>query len=332
MHRYGFNFLWMYTWREGKKPQEPDLKALDFLAETGFNFVRIPTDYRFWIKNFEYTKPDESVFEYFDSYLEECTKRNIHMCLNIHRGPGYCINANFLERDNLWLDKIAQDGFVFQWETLAKRYKGIPSSNLSFDLINEPAGIGDYGLTRENHASLIRRTVKAIRDIDPGREIEIDGLGGGNLAMPELSDLDVIQSGRGYQPGALTHYKAEWWSGHKGLSEPYYPNLDWNGVVWNKQTIKEFYKPWRDLEKQNVKVHIGEFGCYNKTPNDVAIRWFRDLLSLYKEFHWGYSLWNFEGDFGIVEHGRPGAKYEKFKGYNVDRELLDLLLENMIKE
>lgn len=330
MKKYGFNFQWIYVRDEGKSPLKPDLKALDFLAETGFNFVRIPTDYRFWIKNFDYLNPDERVFEYIDLYLEECKKRNIHMCLNIHRGPGYCINRNDLERDNLWLDKVAQDGFVYQWQVFAKRYKGVPSKYLSFDLLNEPPDIGQYGMTREVHASLIKRTVEAIRQIDPEREIVIDGLGGGNIAMPELTDIGVIHSGRGYQPMALTHYEATWWNGYKGLPMPTYPDLVWDGKVWNKDTIRAYYKPWRDVEEKGVEVHIGEFGCFNKTPNDVALRWFKDLLSLYKEFEWGYSLWNFKGPFGIIEHGRDGAKYEDFRGYKVDRELLDLLMENRV--
>nr|AGA35556.1 Man5B [Caldanaerobius polysaccharolyticus]3W0K_A Chain A, Bifunctional endomannanase/endoglucanase [Caldanaerobius polysaccharolyticus]3W0K_B Chain B, Bifunctional endomannanase/endoglucanase [Caldanaerobius polysaccharolyticus] len=330
MKKYGFNFQWMYVWEEGREPEPPDKKALDFLAETGFNFVRIPVDYRFWTRNFDYFNPDKKVFEYIDLYLRECSARNIHMCLNLHRAPGYCINRNDIERDNLWLDKRAQDGFVYQWELFAKRYKGVSSKFLSFDLVNEPPNIGQYGLTRENHASLIIRTVEAIRKIDPDREIVIDGLGGGNIAMPELAHLGVVHSGRGYQPMALTHYQASWWDGHKGLPEPYYPDLLWQGKVWNKDTLREYYKPWRDLQQKGVNVHIGEFGCFNKTSNDVAIRWFEDVLSLYKEFEWGYSLWNFKGPFGIVEHGRPGAKYEYYRGFKVDRELLDLLVENRV--
>jgi len=46
--RYGFNFQWMFVWNEGKVPPPPDLDALDLMAEVGLDFVRIPTDYRFW--------------------------------------------------------------------------------------------------------------------------------------------------------------------------------------------------------------------------------------------------------------------------------------------
>ncbi len=332
MPHYGFNFLWAYVWDADRTPRPADERALDFMSETGFNFVRIPTDYRFWIKDFRYFEPNKAIFAHYDSYLQACRSRGFHMSLNLHRGPGYCINRNDLEKHNLWIDEIAQDAFVFQWENFARRYKGVPSEILSFDLLNEPANVGQYGLTRENHAAIMRRTVAAIRAIDPERAIVIDGLGGGHLAMPELADLGVTHSGRGYQPMPVSHHKAQWWSGHATAPEPEYPGIVWEGRVWNRESLREFYQPWRDVEAAGVKVHIGEMGCYNQTPNDIALCWFADLFGLYGEFGWGYALWNFEGAFGIVDHGRPGARYEEIHGFHVDADLLKLLIENRVSD
>lgn len=326
MPHYGFNFQWMFIWEPDLKPEPPDERALDFMARFGLDFVRVASDYRFWTTDFDYFHPDEAVFGYFDRYLAACQARGLHLSLNLHRAPGYCINRNDLERHNLWLDPIAQDAFVFLWETFARRYLGVPKTVLSFDLINEPPNIGQFGLTRDNHASLIRRTVAAIRAIDPDREIVIDGLGGGHLAMPELADLGVIHSGRGYQPMTVSHYHASWWADSLNFPEPVYPDGWWNGKRWDRETLREFYTPWRAVEAGGSRVHIGEFGCYNQTPNAVAMRWFTDLFGLFKEFHWGFALWNFVGPFGIVEHGRPGAVYEALHGYQVDRALLDLVL------
>ena len=328
MTHYGFNFLWMYVSDDGRAPEPPDEKALDFLAATGFNFVRLPANYRTWTKDFDYFHPDEDVLAMIDSYLAACRSRGFQMSLNLHRAPGYCINNNDLEKHNLWVDEIAQEAFVFQWEMFARRYLGVPSEGLSFDLVNEPPNIGQYGLTRENHAALVRRVVAAIRAIDPAREIVIDGLGGGHLAMPELADLGVVHSGRGYQPMPVSHYKASWWDGSKTAPEPVYPGVVWDGKTWDRDTLREFYQPWRDVEASGAKVHIGECGCYNKTPNEVALRWLGDLFGLYKEFGWGSALWNFAGDFGIIGHGRPGAVYETLHGYPVDRALLDILIRS----
>jgi hypothetical protein len=326
---YGFNFLWMFIYEPGQAAPPPDERALDFLAEYGFNFVRVPTDYRFWTRDFDYFHPDESVWEQIDGYLAACQARGLHLSLNFHRAPGYCINNNQLERHNLWLDAEAQDAFVFLWEAFTRRYRAVSAEALSFDLVNEPPNVGQYGLTRENHAALVRRTVAAIRAISPDRPVVIDGLGGGHLAMPELADVDVIHSGRGYQPMPISHYQAHWWSGHTAVTEvPHYPDLVWEGVTWNKDSLREFYGPWRAVQAAGRPVHIGEFGCFNKTPNDVALAWLGDLMSLYKEFGWGYSLWNFAGTFGIIAHGRPGARYETIKGYEVDRDLLELMLAN----
>jgi endoglucanase len=320
----------MCSWNPDQKPEPANEKGLDFLAEFGFNFVRVPLDYRFWTQNFDYFQPDESIFKFVDRYLQACKSRGIHLSLNLHRAPGFCTNRNDMERHNLWQDALAQQAFIFLWETFACRYSGISSEFLSFDLVNEPPNPGEHGMTRKNHAALIRRTVAGIRAIDPQREIVIDGLGGGYFAMPELADLGVIHSGRGYQPMPVSHHKATWWSGHTLAPRPRYPGLLWQGRFWNRAALRNSYRQWRDVEKRGARIHIGEFGCFNQTPNDVAIRWLRDVLSVYKEFEWGYALWNFEGPFGIVEHGRPNSKFEFVSGYRVDRPLLELMLESRV--
>ncbi|HWD38014.1 MAG TPA: cellulase family glycosylhydrolase [Fimbriimonas sp.] len=324
MQWYGFNFQWMFSWQPGQDPAPPDLKALDFLGKHGFNFARLACDYRFWTMDWDYLHPNMAVVDKFEAYLNACRERGIHMSLNMHRVPGYCINRPEIEKHNLWTDIEAQDGLTCQWETFAKRFKGVPPEALSFDLINEPPNIGQFGMTREVHQGVIRRVVAAIRAIDPDRPIVIDGLEGGHIAMPELADLDVIHSGRGYQPMPVSHQGATWWDGWKGHAAVY-PGGDWWGHEWNREVLHEFYEPWRAVGAMGRPIHIGEFGCFNQTPNDVALRWFADLFSLWREYGWGWGMWGFEGAFGIVEHGRPGAKYEMIDGYKVDRELLELL-------
>jgi aryl-phospho-beta-D-glucosidase BglC (GH1 family) len=332
MPRYGFNFNWIFNSNGRPEPEPPNLRELDMVAELGFDFVRIPADYRYWTHDFDYLNPDLKALHIVDKYLEACRERGLHMCFNLHRAPGYCINKWNLEKHNLWTDRVAQAGFIHQWETFARMYKRVPSKCLSFDLVNEPPSVGERSFTRDRHADLIRRTVKAIRAIDPDREIVIDGLAGGNLAVPELADLDAVHSGRGYQPMNLTHYRAPWWKKGGDLPEPIWPGTAFRGRRWDRDLLKIFYAPWRTVEAKGTRVHIGEFGCFKETPNDVALAWFEDLLGIFREFRWGYALWNFRGPFGIIDHGRPGTKYEDWRGLKLDRKLLELFRENRVGE
>jgi endoglucanase len=85
-------------------------------------------------------------------------------------------------------------------------------------------------------------------------------------------------------------------------------------------------EPWMPLVKQGVPVHVGEWGCFNQTPHDTCLAWMTDLLAIWKEANWGWSLWNLRGEFGTVDSGRPDVAYEDFEGHKLDRMMLEMLL------
>ena len=53
-----------------------------------------------------------------------------------------------------------------------------------------------------------RKVFAVVRE--PARLIIADGNAGGSLVTPELKDLGIAQSCRGYYPHAISHYKAPW--------------------------------------------------------------------------------------------------------------------------
>ena len=77
---------------------------------------------------------------------------------------------------------------------------------------------------------------------------------------------------------------------------------------------------------EGVGVHVGEWGCYIRTPHDVCLAWMGDQLSLWKEAGWGWSMWNLRGTFGILDSVRSDVAYEDFRGHKLDRRMLELLL------
>ena len=54
-------------------------------------------------------------------------------------------------------------------------------------------------------------------------------------------------------------------------------------------------------------------------------RWFGDVIDILTENNIGYALWNFRGDFGILDSGRKDVNYTDWHGHKLDSKLLDLL-------
>jgi len=60
-------------------------------------------------------------------------------------------------------------------------------------------------------------------------------------------------------------------------------------------------------------------------PHPVFIAWFTDVIDILSSHQIGLALWNFIGDFGILDSGREDVAYEDWHGHKLDRKLLELL-------
>ena len=313
----GFNLLEKFSAnKEGNPPfRESDF---DWLGQWGFNFVRLPMSYRCWADPDHWLQLREAELRDVDQAVEFGGKYGVHVNLNFHRAPGYCVNPP-AEPLDLWKDAAALDACSFHWAQFAKRFKGIPNARVSFDLLNEPGDIQE-----DTYVRVVKHLVEAIRAEDPDRLIIADGLAWGNKPVPGLAGLKIAQSAHNYQPMHLTHYKASWVNG-QNWPEPAWPLLE-DGKVWDKERLREAHiKPWKAIEAAGVGVHVGEWGAYQYTPHKVVLAWMRDCLALWKEAGWGWTLWNFRGSFGVLDSDRQDVVYEDFHGHKLDREMLELL-------
>jgi endoglucanase len=339
----GFNILDYFSPslpgnNDSGRTTEDDLK---WMADWGFDFIRLPMAYPRYLlfdrsKDItidEVYKIDPKTLDNIDQLIYMAHKHSLHVSLNLHRGPGYCINAGFHEPFNLWKDKAAQDAFNFHWGMWAEHYKNVSSDKLSFDLLNEPAYIEDMNdqfakkgpVPPEIYHKVAEGASKAIRSITPDRLIIADGNGGGNNVIPELADLKLGQSCRGYWPGAISHYQAPWvWKDPSQAPTPVWPGTI-DGKLYDKQQLEEYYKPWINILDKGVGVHCGECGCWRKTPHNIFLAWFGDVLNILTNNGIGYALWNFRGDFGILDSGRSDVNYTDWYGHKLDSKLLDLL-------
>jgi len=312
----GFNLLEKFTDSRNAPFRESDFALI---KEWGFNFVRLPLSYWCWSGPDDWYRMDESVLREIDQAVEYGRQYGVHVNINFHRAPGYCVNQP-AEPKNLWEDADALDAAAFHWKHFAERYQGIPSREVSFDLVNEPAVIPEEQYTR-----VVSRLVSDIREADPDRFIIADGLRWGRQPVPSLVDLSIGQSTRGYDPMRVSHYQASWVDASQNWDRPAWP-LQVNGEVWDGDRLrKEIVGPFLELANKGVFVHVGEWGAYNKTPHDVALAWMEDFLRIWKDVGWGWALWNLRGSFGILDSGREDVDYEAFRDNQLDRQMLELL-------
>ena len=322
----------------GSTPEE----FFKWVADWGFDFIRLPVAYPYYlnleqdqkyIHEADVYKIDESKVNKIENTIYLAQKYNLHVSLNLHRAPGYCVSNGYNEPYNLFKEKNAVDAFCYHWSLWAKRFRNTSTDKISFDLVNEPcyrADVNDpsswtIAIPGGDYRRVAQAAAQVIRQENPNFYIIADGNNGGSDVVPELADLNIGQSCRGYQPFEISHYKAPWVYPDKS----YQPTPLWPGTVggryFSRAMLEEFYKPWIDMVNKGVGVHCGECGCVKDTPHDVFLAWFGDVLDILTSNGIGFALWELKGDFGILNSSRADVQYEDWYGYKLDKKLLTLL-------
>ncbi len=338
----GFNLLDYFS--PNPKNPRPSTKEEYFkwMSDWGFNFVRIPMAYPYYLKidheqNItpkQVRKIDRRQTDKIETLVYQAHKCNLHVSLNLHRAPGFCVNAGFYEPYNLWTDEQAQEDFYYHWSFWSNRFKNVSREKISFDLVNEPCTREDMNdqhskrgpVPGDIYRKVAKKALETIRKQNPDHLVIADGNNVGNDVIPEIADLDIGQSCRGYNPAIISHYKAPWvYKDTENLPEPKWPGQVGDQYL-SRAMLEEAYKPWIELVKQGVGVHCGECGCWNKTPHNVFLAWFKDVLEILSENGIGFALWEFAGSFGLIDSERADVAYEDWYGHKLDRKLLNLLM------
>lgn len=339
----GFNLLDYFTPLAPRNAERFRTTDDDFrwMRDWGFDFVRLPMAYPRYVR-FERWRPitpdevlqfDERVVDEIQTLVDRANRFGLHVSLNLHRAPGYCVNAGFREPYNLWRDEAAQEAFCAHWGMWARRFRSYTREQISFDLVNEPSMREDMNdqhaprrpVSGDVYRRVAERAAKAIWEANAHHLVIADGNDVGAKPIPEIADLPIGQSCRGYFPHYISHYRAPWvFKDPDAAPEPSWP-MTVGGKTYDRKALEEFYAPWLAIQRQGVGVHCGECGCWRETPHEVFLAWFGDVLDILTDHGIGYALWNFRGDFGILDSGRRDVAYEAWHGHRLDRKLLELL-------
>jgi len=259
----GFNLLGKFdnNWsNDGFK--EKEFQAVQNL---GFNFVRLPIDYRTYTLSGNWNFFVDNSVKNIDNAISWGEKYNVHVCLNLHRAPGYCVNSTHNlpanQQLDLWIDPVAQNAFVNHWKYFAERYKDVSPAILSFNLVNEPSNVSE-----EDYVTVMKQAIKAIHNITPERLIFVDGLNyAGDVILSLKDEPNIAQAFHSYQPFRLTHYKAGWVDGSDSWPVPSWPILAINSYL---------YGTWKS-ELKSPLVFLGNFEAgtvITINVNQVSIR------------------------------------------------------------
>ncbi len=230
----------------------------------------------------------------------------------------------------LWSDPKEQAKMVDMWRQLSLELRQYPLDKVAYEIMNEPAANNT-----EDWNKLMNRAIVEIRKNEPQRILVLGSRYGNQvktfseLAIP-LGDPNLILSFHYYAPLLVTHYKAPW-SASGGYTGPInYPGQTVDPQEYEKITDPALLKAVKDRngyydrdvmareilpmvelgEKLGLRIHCGEFGCYANTPVDMHQRWYRDLMSIFREHNIAWSHWEWKSGFAIVNKDlSPKAEY-----------------------
>jgi endoglucanase len=297
--------------------------AADFslIRSEGFDHVRIPVAWHL------YTGPAPG----FVLRTEIFTKLDALVTNALNRGLGAIIDWHHFNAFT-GAPTANTNQFYTVWRQIAARYASA-APGLIFELLNEPRDAATTTVLNPIYAEAIRQ----IRQTNPNRTLMV-GPGNFNsideltrLSLP-VSERNVIVSVHCYDPYYFTHQGAEWALPDTATTGVLYPGppatplqphssishswvLDWFRDYNNKATAinpsSSFAFRNRLVRARNWAlsagrpVHVGEFGCYNKSDAKSRVNFYREIRSTMDEQELGWAMWDWKAGFHYILNGRP---------------------------
>lgn len=311
--------------KRGEERRKYITKAdFDTIASVGFDHVRIPVDEeQLW--DGEGNK-DKEAFELLHNAINWALAAKLRVIVDLHIIRSHHFIA---ETNPLWTEPAEQEKLIDLWRQLSLELKEYPNSMLAYEILNE--AVAD---DPEDWNNIIKKVIEAIRINESRRKIVV----GSNrwqiastfpdLKIPE-NDRNIILSFHFYDPQALTHHKAPWnvMSEYKGevnypgqiVDTSYYKELSEKTVAamreyangfFTKDTLARIMAPAIKVAKdRKLPLYCGEFGVYPTIPEEIALRWYKDVCDIFNSNNIAYCHWCYKGDFPIVdENGVPNRR------------------------
>jgi hypothetical protein len=265
-----------------------------FIAQQGFNVVRIPFNYRHFENDLEPGKFLESGFKQLDRVVQLCGKHRIWVILDLHAAPGAQArdqNAGSAYGETyFWLYRSFMDRTLVLWSELARRYNG-NAIIAAYNVLGEPV-TANVPLLNEFYTAAIR----AIRKVDQRHILMLDP----NLWAKDISSLhSELFADAQTMPAIHPYYQSV--AAFDSLDS--YPSTV-NGVTYDRAALARTLDGTYDQQRIPRPVIASEFGVWRSHPQpfQVQLGITHDLISIFEERGWSWCMWCYKDlqDMGLV--------------------------------
>ncbi len=207
-------------------------KDIDFIKSAGFNSVRVPFDYRLFVRFGTTPQWDSTGFHLLDSVVSWCEEAGLWAILDMHCAPGGQTGANIDDSYGypfLLESPKAQQLTADLWQRIAERYRN-NTAVLGYDLLNEPiAPYFDVAKLNPYLEPLYKKITAAIRRVDTNHIVILGG--------------------------------AQWDGNFKIFGRPFDGKLVYTFHKYWSDTTESVIEEYVDFRKEyNVPVWLGESG------------------------------------------------------------------------
>lgn len=237
---------------------------IKYMAELGYNSVRLPINWRIIMEDEPGIIWKESGFKLIDRVLDWCDEYGIYAFLDLHGAPGgqtgHNIDDSVDDLPRLFTDRDSWVKGIAIWGELARRYSSRECVG-GYDLLNEPLrpGLTDkytYNYLLPLLVKFYDDAIAEIRKVDKEHMISLEG-------AEWATDTAVFH--KKYDENVVIHF-------HRYGCMP--------GI--------ESYKPYLEArEKLNAPLWLGETG-------ENKLEWYSAMYPLSVSLGIGYNLWTWK--------------------------------------
>lgn len=290
-----------------------------FVAEAGFDHIRLPVRFSAHTGGSAGYEIDEGFLRRVDWAIDQALKRNLGVLLDFHHYVELMENP-----------EGQQERFLALWRQISSRYRNA-SPKLAFDLLNEPNG----QMTDGRWNQLLARVIAAVRVDNPTRLLVIEGVSWASpysLSLLELptpaADPNIVGSFHFYTPILFTHQGAFFMSPEYGTTGVVFPGppssplkpvaaaqkVDWVRnwfAAYNTSLALDNPSGPRALQddfahvdaflQRGIPLYLGEFAAIDRADPGSRVRWIRAVRTEAERRGIGWSYWDDGGVYQILD-------------------------------